>query len=164
MEVLVLRQLSFDFNFPSYTQPISRFLRLLDFDSVDSVRSITHKITMLAMNDSSFLSCRPTILAASSIIISINIYKNDELRKICTRSSTEEIMTESFENTLSDFKNEDKLLRLNTDMWNNLKILSATGLTIETLRTPIYNLANFMCENLNPNKLGEFDLNQILKT
>ena len=75
MEFLVLKQLSFDFNFPSYTQPIERFLRLLDFDFVKSVHSMTYKIVMLAMNDSSFLSCRPTIMAASSIIISINIYK-----------------------------------------------------------------------------------------
>ena len=38
MELTVLSQLNFNINFPSFTQPMERFLRLLDLDHSNKVR------------------------------------------------------------------------------------------------------------------------------
>ena len=43
-------------------------------------------------------------------------------------------------------------------MWNNIKMVSTTGLTIEMLKEPIHDLATFMRENLDPDRLEGFDL------
>ena len=43
-------------------------------------------------------------------------------------------------------------------MWNNIKMVSASGLTIEMLRKPIHDLATFMRDNLEPDRMVGFDL------
>ena len=81
MEFQVLSILSFDLSFPSFTQLMERFLRLLGYDHSTSVREMAQDITQFAANDSYFLGHRPSTLAASSIIISINIYEQNDTLK-----------------------------------------------------------------------------------
>ena len=55
-----------------------------------------------------------------------------------------------------------KLLKFNTDFWNNAKVVSLTGYSIEMLKAILYKLAKFIEENLSPNRLDGFDLEDIL--
>ena len=91
-----------------------------------------------ALNDSFFLGHWPSTLVASSVIISINIYERD--------------------NSPASFNKTQNLLTLNMQMWNNIKMVSATDLTIEMLKEPIHDLATFMRDNLEPDRMEGFDL------
>ena len=75
-------------------------------------------IIKFATNDSLFLDHWPSTMAASSVIISINIYERDN-------------SPASFRKTQKNAKN---LLTLNMQMWDNIKMVSTTGLTIEMLK------------------------------
>ena len=77
MEFEVLSLLNFDINFPSFIQPMERFLRLLDCEYSNEVRSMAQDIIKFATNDSLILGHWPSTLAASSVIISININERD---------------------------------------------------------------------------------------
>lgn len=51
---------------------------------------------------------------------------------------------------------------LNTDIWNNAQIVSASGYTMEMMVKPLYDLACFIEDSLEPNRLEDFYLKQIL--
>jgi hypothetical protein len=54
-----------------------------------------------------------------------------------------------------------QLLRFNTEIWNNPKVASLTGYSIEMIRDPLYEMASFIQENLSPNRLEGFDIENI---
>ena len=145
MEFEVLSTLNFDLSFPTFTQLMERFLRLLDYDHSNEVRSLAQDISKFATNDSFFLGHWPSTLAASSVIISINIYERDNSPASISKTQ----------------KNAKDLLTFNIQMWNNIKMVSMTGLTIEVLKEPIHDLTTFMRENLVPDRLEGFDLDSI---
>lgn len=57
-------------------------------------------------------------------------------------------------------KRSDKRI-LNTNIWNNFKVSSQTGFTIEMLKPCLYDLSKFIEEYLEPNKLKYFDIEAI---
>ena len=52
---------------------------------------------------------------------------------------------------------------LNTDIWNNAYVVSLTGYSIMMLKEPLYALSKFIRENLTPDRLEGFDLENILE-
>ena len=49
------------------------------------------------------------------------------------------------------------------DIWNNAKIYNLTGYYIEMLKRPLYELSVFIINNLSPNRLEGFDVENISK-
>ena len=91
------------------------------------------------------------MIAACSIILAINIYEKD----------LEKYKNKGF------FKNcavKNNLTELNLDIWNNQTIHNLTGYSIEDLKKCLFDLATFISNNLQPNRLITFDINAILKT
>jgi hypothetical protein len=91
------------------------------------------------------------MIAACSIILAINIYEKD---------------LEKFKNK-GFFKNcavKNNLTELNLEIWNNQNIHNLTGYSMEDIRKCLFDLATFISNNLQPNRLISFDINAILKT
>ena len=106
------------------------------------------------------------MIAASAVILSANIYMRDK----------EEIeSTGVFKRGKRPFENHDSffllsskfvlnpLLRVNTKIWNNQKVTERTGIKYTALKPCLYNLANFIRESLDPDRLHGFDLQTILE-
>lgn len=53
------------------------------------------------------------------------------------------------------------IVYLNTEVWNNPRIVGITGYSIEMLKEPLYLLALFIQQNLSPNRLEGFDIEGI---
>ena len=54
-----------------------------------------------------------------------------------------------------------KKIPLNTRIWTNFKVITQTGYSIEMIKEPLYHLALFIQENLQPNRLEGFDIESI---
>ena len=59
-------------------------------------------------------------------------------------------------------KEDKSKFYLNTDIWNNPEVVAASGYTIESLLKPLHDLACFIEDSLEPNRLEDFYLDQIL--
>ena len=51
---------------------------------------------------------------------------------------------------------------MNTNIWNNPKVVSVTGYSMSMIKEPLYELSKFIRENLTPDRLEGFDLEAIL--
>ena len=49
---------------------------------------------------------------------------------------------------------------MNTDIWNNVKVANITGYSIEMLKDPLYDLSMFIRQNLSPDRLAGFDIEE----
>lgn len=90
------------------------------------------------------------MIAASSLILSINIYERD----------LERYQSKGF------FQNcaiRDGLVALNLDIWNNQTVHCLSGYSILDIRDCLYELALFISTNLQPNRLENFDVDGIKK-
>ena len=117
---------------------------------------MSSEISKFSLNDDKFLNYRPSQIAACSVILSINIFKKEEIQH------NYENGIKSKDSFLKISKEDKKKYYLNTDIWNNAKVVSITGYTIEMLVKPLYDLARFIEESLEPNRLEDFYLKQIL--
>ena len=81
------------------------------------------------------------------MILSINIYEEDN------QKSGKSVF----------FKKIGKkgLKELNTDFWNNDRIVGITGYSVLDLKICLYDLAEFIASNLSPNRLSDFDIEAI---
>ena len=52
-----------------------------------------------------------------------------------------------------------KKFYLNTHIWNNVQVVNASGYSMDMLIQPLYDLARFIEESLEPNRLEDFYLN-----
>ena len=125
---------------------MERYLRILDYDKKTSVvYSMAYQICKFSQNDSKFLEYRPSQLAAAACIISINIFERDKSQE-----------GNSF------FEKRNGFLLLNTNIWNNTKVVGVTGYSISMIKEPLCALSKFIRENLTPDRLEGFDLEAIL--
>ena len=92
-----------------------------------------------------FLEYRPSQLAAAACIISVNIFERDQNKE-----------GNKF------FEERNGRLLLNTNIWNNPKVVSITGYSISMIKEPLCELAKFIRENLTPDRLEGYDLDAIL--
>ena len=145
---------------------MERFLRVLDFDQNKIVNDMGYQICKFQLNDSRFLIYRPSQLAACAVIISINIYSRDQ-EKFDQIGVYSQGPSAPSENTNSFFKISSRkgsegepLLLLNTDLWNNMKVANITGYSIEMLKDPLYDLSMFIRQNLSPDRLAGFDIEE----
>lgn len=76
-EAKILIVFGFDFNFPGPVQPLERFLTILGYDNNNEVKEMALEICKFSLNDPSFLNYRPSMIAACSLIISINLFKKN---------------------------------------------------------------------------------------
>ena len=93
-----------------------------------------------------FLEYRPSQIAAAACIISINIFEKDQRQK---------------ENRF--FEKRNGLLLLNTNIWNNPDVVSVTNYSVSMIIEPLCVLANYIRENLTPDRLEGFDLEAIME-
>lgn len=145
LESDILIKLGFDFNFPGPVQSMERYLRVLGYDLNRSVFEMSFQICKFQLNESKFLDYRPSQIAASAAILSINIYEEDNLKT----------------NKQSKFfkKTDSKGLKeLNTDIWNNEVVSSVTGYSVLDIKDCLFDLAEFISSNLSPNRLENFDI------
>lgn len=77
MEARILVHFGFDVNFPGPVDCMERYLRLLGYNKTDIVSRMCFTIAKYALNEISFLDYRPSQIAASAVILSVNIYKRD---------------------------------------------------------------------------------------
>ena len=147
---------------------MERYLRILNFDFNKIVYDMCYQICKFQMNDSKFLQYRPSQLAACSIIISINIYRRDyeKLNKkgVFTQPTVQYSPGGSVQDSFFQFSNKicpqtgHKMLKLNLDIWNQKKVVSLSGYSIEMLIDCLSDLSNFIRVNLSPDRLEGFDL------
>jgi len=145
LEADILTRMGFDFNFPSPIQTMERFLRVLDYDLNKTVYEMSYQICKFQLNDAQFLPFRPSQIAACSVIISINIFERDqEIYKNQHGKNFRSPNKKSFFKRSKTSDPKSGLVALNTDIWNNPRVVSITGYTIEMLKEPLFMLAMFI--------------------
>lgn len=78
LESEILIMLGFDFNFPGPVQSMERFLRLLGYDLNRTVYDMAFQICKFQLNEAIFLNYRPSQIAACSVLLSINIFEEEQ--------------------------------------------------------------------------------------
>lgn len=81
------------------------------------------------------------------MILSINIFEEDNQK--------------SGKSTFFKKVGKKGLKELNTDIWNNERVVSISGYTITDIKACLYDLADFISSNLSPNRLENFDIESI---
>jgi hypothetical protein len=77
LEADMLVTLGFDLCFPGPVAPMERFLRLLKIDHLPILRRMSFQICKFTYNESSFLKYPPSEIAASAVLICLNIFRRD---------------------------------------------------------------------------------------
>jgi len=77
LEEKILIAFNFDFNFPGPIQSLERYLRLLDYDLNKIIFDIAFQVSKFSLNDARFLDYPPSKVAASSLILAVNIFEWD---------------------------------------------------------------------------------------
>ena len=170
LEADILIKMGFDYNFPGPIQSLERFLRILKYDQNRTVYDMSYQICKFQLNDSRFLGYRPSQLAACAVIISINIYRRDqekfEKSGVFKNGEDEEPVADAasfFVLSPKKGQNNEALLLINTDIWNNQNIAAVTGYTIEMLKQALFELSMFIRNNLSPDRLAGFDIDSVLE-
>lgn len=169
LEEKILRLLGFDFNFNGPKQFLDKYLRVLGYDNNTKVNQMALQILTLSLVDEKLLNYRASQIAASAVILAINIFMvQKELKEGISDSHANSFFAVSKSNTTNNNKPSGNIGRkgsdkriLNTIIWNNFKVSSQTGYTIEMLKPCLYDLSKFIEEYLEPNKLKYFDIEAI---
>lgn len=168
LEEKILRLLGFDFNFNGPKQFLDRYLRVLGYDNNAKVNQMALQILTLSLVDEKLLNYRASQIAASAVVLAINIYM---VQKELKEGIADTCATSFFnhDNGASNGaaaqssvlrKRSDKRI-LNTNIWNNVNVSTQTGYTMEMLKPCLYDLSKFIEEYLEPNKLKYFDIEAI---
>mmetsp|Transcript_2689 Transcript_2689/g.4531 ORF Transcript_2689/g.4531 Transcript_2689/m.4531 type:complete len:410 (+) Transcript_2689:474-1703(+) len=176
LEFDILVKLEFGFNFPGPMECVERFLRILEYDHKKIVFDMSFQICKFALTESKFLNYRPSQIAAASVVISINIHEKEQfIKKTSKRRNSEsggKISQNFFETDPMELYKifqvdqehplpATKKINMNTKIWTNFKVISQAGFSIEMIREPLYHLAFFIQENLQPNRLEGFDIESV---
>ena len=135
MEAQILTKFGFDFNFPGPIQTLERYLRILNYNSSQTIFDMAFQICKFHLNEVSFIKFRPSMIAAASLILSINIYERD----------LERYQSKGF---FQNCEIRDGLVALNLDIWNNQTVHSLSGYSMLDVRDCLYELALFISTNL----------------
>jgi len=123
MEHEILTIFGFDFNFNCHNIFIERYLRILGYHNEEVVEMMSFELCKFSLNENKFLKYKPSVMAACSVLLSINIFRKEE----CSTTSTDK--------QFLDISNENpEKFDLNTKIWNNAKVSGCTGYTIEMLK------------------------------
>ena len=167
LEEKILRLLGFDFNFNGPKQFLDRYVRVLGYDNNAKVNQMALQILTLSLVDEKLLNYRASQIAASAVVLAINIFMvQKELKEGTDPSTTSFFAVNQNEarniqaSALTNRKRSDKRI-LNTNIWNNFTVSSQSGYTIEMLKPCLYDLSKFIEEYLEPNKLKYFDIEAI---
>ena len=168
LEEKILRLLGFDFNFNGPKQFLDRYLRVLGYDNNAKVNQMALQILTLSLVDEKLLNYRASQIAASAVVLAINIYM---VQKELKEGIADTCATSFFNHDNGASNNaaaQSSVLRkrsdkriLNTNIWNNVKVSTQTGYTMEMLKPCLYDLSKFIEEYLEPNKLKYFDIEAI---
>lgn len=119
---------------------MERFLRLLNYDkSSNSIKDMSFQICKFSLNEACFLKYRPSQIAACAVLIAINIYEDNKLRKGFKKPHSKQ---------------------MNLDLWTS-EIAAITGYSLVDLKDCLYQLASFISSSLSPNRLEPFDIEAI---
>ena len=100
-------------------------------------------------------------MAASSLILAINIYMvQNELKEGKSDQDPSSFFYIRPQDLHQLQRSSDKRI-LNTNVWNNFLVSSQTGFSMEMLKPCLFDLARFIEEYLEPNKLKYFDIDAI---
>ena len=157
LEFEIILMFGCDFNFHGPINFVDRYLRLMNYSNEEVIQMMCYEICKFSLNDDLFLNYKPSQIAACSVILSINIFKKEEMEHYKNTNEQNKIS-----NFLTVAKEDSKKFYLNTDIWNNPNVVSASGYTIESLIKPLHDLACFIEDSLEPNRLEDFYLDQIL--
>lgn len=149
-----------DFNFQSPCHFIDRFMHVLDYAQQPVIQMMSNEIAKFSLNDEKFLDYRPSELAATSVILSVNIFKKEQMDFLKENEQDQNGEVTPFHELSKD--DPEKYI-LNTSIWNKLEVVHATGYSMSMLKRPLYDLAKFIEQNLEPNRLEAFYLDQILQ-
>ena len=97
---------------------------------------MSFQVLKFQLNDSVFLNYRPSMIAACSVILAVNIYEHDMILVNNDKSFFSKC----------NFKNGKK--ELNLEIWNNFKVHCFTGFSILDIQKCLFNLATFISNNL----------------
>ena len=78
MEHEIITQFGFDFNFNCHGIFVDRYLRILDFHNEDLLLIMSNELCKFSLNEDKFLNYNPSLIAACSVILSINIFKRED--------------------------------------------------------------------------------------
>ena len=79
LEMEIIFMFGCDFNFHGPIHFVDRYLRLLDYCNEPVIQMMCNEICKFSLNDDMFLNYRPSQIAACSVILSINIFKKEEM-------------------------------------------------------------------------------------
>ena len=165
----MLVKLGFDLHFPGPVDPMHRFLHLLGYQRNDLMGHMTFQICKFTMNEPVFLNYRPSVIAASAVILCANIHTRDkeayESTGVFKQGNVPVENAESFfllSGTLSS-GDQKPLLQVNTQIWNTQRVVENTGVKYSALKNCLFELANFIRESLVPDRMQGFDLQSILE-
>jgi len=123
MELEILTIFGYDLNFNCHNVFIERYLRILGYQNDEVVEMMSFELCKFSLNENMFLKYKPSVMAACSVLLSINIFRKEE----CSTTSSEKQFLEISK------ENPEKFY-LNTKIWNNAKVIGCTGYTIEMLK------------------------------
>lgn len=79
LELEIIFMFGCDFNFHGPIHFVDRYLRILDYGNEPVIQMMCNEICKFSLNDDMFLNYRPSQIAACSVILSINIFKKEEM-------------------------------------------------------------------------------------
>ena len=104
------------------------------------------------------------------MVLSINIHEKEQFVKKCLKKKDTGTKASNFFGTepadletifTSEEGQCEQKINLNTSIWCNFEVISQTGYSIEMIKEPLYHLAFFIQENLQPNRLEGFDIEHV---
>ena len=129
---------SCDFTYHNPVHFIDRYLRLLNFNNEVVINMMCIEICKFSLNDEMFLNYKPSQIAACCCLLAINIFKKDELDY--NKKMGNDI---TWYNFIKCAKENPAKFYINTFIWNK-DVEKASGYTLASLLTPLYNLAQFI--------------------
>lgn len=162
--------MGFDFNFSSPRHFLDRYIRILDGYCSEETKTLALQILVLQQVNEKMLAYSGSQVAAASLILAINQQNMHDLIKNIEDGTPSESQQKFLYNTKDNSYMVQEpaemplshSVTVNTDIWNNKRVSLLTGYTIEMLREPLHQLAEFIKSNLVPNHLQYFQLGNIL--
>lgn len=103
-------------------------------------------------------------IAACALILAINIQKMCQyVKDLFSHKKVDNFFKKANPKSVSPIRKEikERSFNLNVSMWNNQKVYSHTGYTIEMIKDCLYDFSQFIQKNLYPNKLKYFNIENI---
>ena len=95
-------------------------------DDNNIVKDMALEICKFSLNDPIFLNYRPSMVAACSLLISINIFENNSGKNL---------------KFIENCRQNSGLRQLNLQIWNTQEVHLTTGYSIEEIKKCLYDLS-----------------------